>query len=97
MAGRKITRNLHSVFFPQFGFSFHNLNAFDSMHNGAEVEMEKTSKRHYKDFTSLTIGGNQSVRPTNEHKDGRSQVDGDGKIDDRVQHSGYSPFAFLNI
>lgn len=64
------------------------------MDNGAKVEIEKTSQRHNENFTTFAESSEKRICPTNEHKNGGSQIDGDSKIDDEVQHSGYSPFVF---
>ena len=71
----KLTRILQSAFFRKLGGSFHNFKAFDGMHNGAEMHIEKATDRHYKNFTSFAVGRGNRVHPTRKHENGRGQVD----------------------
>jgi hypothetical protein len=57
------------------------------MHNGTEVEIEKLTKRHQENFTIIPQSGNKSVRPKEQHKEGRGSPDRDSDIDNKLQHS----------
>lgn len=99
--GEKLTQNLHSAFFLflffEFGNSPHYLKAFDSMNNGAKVNIEKLTQRHSKNFTILSESHDKSVRPKEQHKQGRSEIDRDCNNNNELQHFLKSPFAFLYI
>lgn len=67
------------------------------MDNGAKVNEEKLSKRHNENLTIPPQGRKESICPKEQHKQSRSQIDGNGKVNNEVQHIDESPFAFLYI
>lgn len=80
---QNLTQSLHSAF--QFGIPPHNLKALDGMDNGAEVNIEKLPKRKNQNFTfSQTC--DESVRPKEQHKQGRSNPNSDSNFNDEFQH-----------
>lgn len=58
------------------------------MDNGAKVDEEKLSKRHNENLTIPPQGCDESVRPKEQHEQSGSQVDGNGKVNNEVQHIG---------
>ena len=57
------------------------------MHNGAEVNIEESAKRHQKNFTILPQGGDESVRPKEQHKEGRGSPNRNSNFNNKLQHS----------
>ena len=65
------------------------------MHNGAEVEIEEMTNRHNENFLIMPQGHNESIEPKAQHKQGGSGPNRDSNLNNKLQHSGKSPFVFL--
>lgn len=57
------------------------------MHNGAEVDKEESADGHQKNFTIILQGGDKSVRPKEQHKEGRGSPNRDSNFHNKLQHS----------
>ena len=57
------------------------------MHNRAEVNIEELPKRYQENFTIFPKSRDESVRPKEQHKEGRGNPNRDGDIDNELQHS----------
>ncbi len=60
------------------------------------MKVEKVTKRHNKNFTISPQSCNESIRPKEQHKKGRSSPDRDSNSDNKLKHFEI-PFLFLYI
>jgi hypothetical protein len=63
------------------------------MHNGAEVDVEKTTNRHQENFTTFSENCYRCVKPKTNHEQRRSNPNRDCENKHKFQHSGY-PLSF---
>ena len=63
------------------------------MYNRAEVNIEERTKRHQENFTIPPPGGDESIRPKEQHEQGRSNPNSNSNFNDKLQHS-LNPLSF---
>ncbi len=57
------------------------------MYNRAEVNVEELTKWHQENFTIIPQGGDKSVRPKEQHKEGRGSPNRNSNFNNKLQHS----------
>jgi hypothetical protein len=63
------------------------------MHNGAKMDVEKTTNRHQENFTTFSKNCYRCVKPKANHEQRRSSPNRDCENQHKFQHSGY-PLSF---
>ena len=66
----------------QLGVSPHNLKTFNGVNDGAEMNIEKGSERHYHHFAIAEKGSKESGAPKPKHKRGRGEPNRQSDFDD---------------